>query len=159
MQRFGKVAACFVLFCGAFSAFGQETRGAIQGRVLDSTGGAIPGAQVKAVNTATGVELSAATNESGNCTLPYLLAGTYRIQAQAKGFKRSVRDVIELRINDRVDLNFELEVGQTSESIEVTADAPLLDTASSSLGQVVDQRRITELPTFGGSVMSLVQLA
>src|SRR4051794_21383952 len=62
-------------------------------------------------------------------------------------------------INDRVDLNFELEVGQTTESIEVTADAPLLDTASSSLGQVVDQRRILELPTFGGSVMSLVQLA
>src|SRR3954465_13241151 len=121
MQRFGKVAACFVLFCGAFSAFGQETRGAILGRVSDSTGGAIPGAQVKAVNTATGVELSAVTNDSGNYTLPYLLTGTYRVEAQAKGFKRSVREGIELRINDRVDLNFELEVGQTTETIEVRA--------------------------------------
>ena len=60
---------------------------------------------------------------------------------------------------ESIDLNFELEVGQTTETIEVTGDAPLLDTASSSLGQVVDQRRILELPTFGGSVMSLVQLA
>ena len=159
MQRFGKIAACFVLFFGVFSASAQETRGAIQGRVMDSTGGGIPGAQVKAVNTATGVELAAVSNESGNYTLPYLLAGTYRIEAQATGFKRSVRDNIELRINDRVELNIELEVGQTTESIEVKGDAPLLDTASASLGQVVDQRRILDLPTFGGSVMSLVQLA
>src|SRR4051812_32549626 len=159
MQRSGTVTACFILLSGLFSAWAQETRGAVQGRVSDSTGGAIPGAQVKAVNTATGVELSAATNESGNYTLPYLLARVYRIEAQANGFKRSVRDGIELRINDRVDLNFELEVGQTTESIQVTADAPLLDTASSSLGQVVDTRRIQDLPTFGGSVMTLVQLA
>src|SRR5215212_6490829 len=117
MQRLGKVAACLVFFFGVFSASAQETRGAIQGRVTDSTGGGIPGAHVKAVNTATGVELAAVTNESGNYTLPYLLAGTYRIEAQAHGFKRSVRDGIELRINDRVDLNFELEVGQTTETI------------------------------------------
>jgi hypothetical protein len=144
---------------GAFSASAQETRGAIVGHVTDSTGGAVPGATVKAVNTATGVELSAVTNESGNYTLPYLLAGTYKIETQAPGFKRSVREGIELRINDRVELNIELEVGQTTESIEVKADPPLLDTASASLGQVVDQRRILDLPTFGGSVMTLVQLA
>src|SRR5216684_661880 len=103
MQRFGKITACFFLFFGIFSASAQETRGAIQGRVMDSTGGGIPGAQVKAVNTAT-----------------------------------------------RVELNIELEVGQATESIEVKGDAPLLDTASASLGQVVDQRRILDLPTFGG---------
>jgi hypothetical protein len=88
---------------------------------MDSTGGGIPGAHVKAVNTATGVELAAVSNESGNYTLPYLLAGAYRIEAQATGFKRSVRDNIELRINDRVELNIELEVGQATESIEVRA--------------------------------------
>ena len=158
-MRFGKVAACFVLLSGLFSASAQETRGAILGRVSDASGGAVPGAQVKAINTATGVELSAVTNESGNYTLPYLLAGTYRIEAQAQGFKRSVREGIELRINDRIDLNFDLEVGATTESIDVKADAPLLDTASASLGQVIDQRRILDLPTFGGSVMTLVQLA
>src|SRR5205085_12693428 len=99
------------------------------------------------------------SDASGNQTLRYLSAGRYRVEAQAKGLRRSVREGIELRINDRVDLNFELAVGQTSESVEVRADTPLLDTATSSLGQVVDQRRILELPTFGGSVMVLVQLA
>src|SRR5690349_18920462 len=97
----------------------QETRGAIQGHVADSSGGALAGAQVKATNTATGVEVAAVTNEGGNYTLPYLLAGVYTIEASAPGFKRSVREGIELRINDRVDVNFALEVGQTTESIEV----------------------------------------
>src|SRR5215471_14995876 len=137
----------------------QETRGAILGRAADSSGGAISGAQVRAVNTATGVEVTTTTNESGNYVLPYLLPGTYTLQTQASGFKKSIREGIELRINDRVELNIELEVGQVSEQIEVRADTPLLDTATSSLGQVVDQRRVLDLPTFGGSVMVLVQLA
>src|SRR5215831_12338616 len=137
----------------------QETRGAILGRAADSSGGAISGAQVRAVNTATGVEVTTTTNESGNYVLPYLLPGTYTLQTQASGFKKSIRDGIELRINDRVELNVELEVGQISEQIEVRSETPLLDTPTSSLGQVVDQRRILDLPTFGGSVMVLVQLA
>jgi hypothetical protein len=137
----------------------QETRGAIQGRVLDSSGGAVAGAEVQASNVATGLEVTAKSNESGNYVLPYLLPGTYTLRAQAAGFKKSVREGIELRINDRVDVNIELQVGQTSESIEVRAETPLLDTATASLGQVVDERRIVDLPTFGGSVMVLVQLA
>ncbi|HZT36284.1 MAG TPA: carboxypeptidase-like regulatory domain-containing protein, partial [Bryobacteraceae bacterium] len=137
----------------------QETRGAIQGRVSDPSGGAIAGAEVRASNAATGLEITAHTNESGNYVLPYLLPGVYTIEAQAAGFKKAVREGIELRINDRVDVNLQLEVGQTSESVEVHAETPLLDTATSSLGQVVDQRRVLDLPTFGGSVMVLVQLA
>jgi hypothetical protein len=137
----------------------QETRGAIQGHVTDASGGSIVGAQVHATNSATGVELTAITNESGNYVLPYMLPGTYTLQAQAPGFKKSIREGIELRINDRVDVNLELQLGQTTESIEVRAETPLLDTATSSLGHVVDQQRVLDLPTFGGSVMVLVQLA
>src|SRR5438552_14092209 len=85
----------------------QETRGAIQGRVSDSSGGSIAGAQVRATNSATGVELTATTNQSGNYVLPYMLAGTYTLQGQAPGFKKSIREGIELRINDRVDVNLE----------------------------------------------------
>ncbi len=151
--------ALVLAFTILLPAMAQETRGVIQGRVSDSSGGSIASAEVRATNTATGVEVTAVTNEAGNYTLPYLLAGTYTLQAQAPGFKKSIRDGIELRINDRVDVNIELQVGQTTESIEVRADTPLLDTATSSLGQVVDQRRVLDLPTFGGSVMVLVQLA
>src|SRR4029077_18670018 len=85
----------------------QETRGAVQGRVADSSGGSISGAQVRAVNPATGVEVTTTTNGSGNYALPYLLPGTYTLQVQAPGFKKSIRDGIELRINDRVELNIE----------------------------------------------------
>lgn len=149
----------FLLALAAIASIGQETRGAIQGRVLDTSGAAIPSAEVRATNIATGVSVTAKSNESGNYVLPYLIAGTYTIDAQAAGFKKSIREGIGLRIADRVDVDVELQVGQASESIEVTAETPLLDTASASLGQVVDERRIVDLPTFGGSVMVLVQLA
>src|SRR5260370_4863951 len=80
----------------------QESRGAIQGRVSDSSSGSIVGAQVRATNSATGAEVAATTNESGNYVLPYLLPGTYTLHAQALGFKKSIRDGIELRISVRV---------------------------------------------------------
>ena len=151
----------FLVFAtiGPAIAYSQETRGAIQGRVTDSTGAVIAGVEVRAANIATGVAASARTNESGNYVLPYLLTGKYTLTAQAPGFRKSIREGIEMRISDRVDVNIELQVGETSESIEVKEETPLLETASASLGQVVDQKRMVDLPTFGGSVMVLVQLA
>jgi hypothetical protein len=153
------VRFALLVFVLAASAVGQETRGAIQGRVTDPSGATVAGAQVRAANAATGVEVTAVTNESGSYALPYLLPGNYTVSVQVTGFKKSIRNGIELRINDRVDVDFELQVGQAAESIDVRAETPLLDTAGSSLGQVVDQRRVLDLPTFGGSVMVLVQLA
>ena len=147
------VRSAFLVFVLVTSAAGQETRGAIQGRVSDPSGASVAGAQVHATNSATGVEVSAVTNESGNYALPYLLPGNYTVTAQAAGFKKSVRNAIELCINDRVDVDFELQIGQAAEAVDVHAETPLLDTAGSSLGQVVDQRRVLDLPTFGGSVM------
>src|SRR5690349_24712284 len=136
MQRFITSLLAVVCFGGiSLTAVAQETRGVIQGRVSDSSGGVIAGAAVSATNSATGIEVSSTTNESGNYVLPYLLPGTYTLQAQALGFKKSIRDAIELRINDRVDVNLELQVGQTTESIEVRSDTPLLETATSTLGQ------------------------
>jgi hypothetical protein len=153
----------FALFLIAFSlpavALAQESRGAIQGRVTDPSGAATVGATVEATNTATGLVVSAKTNESGNYTLPYLLSGTYVMQAQAPGFKKLIRDGIDLRIGDRLDVDFQLQVGDTRESVDVHAETPVLETTSAALGQVVDQKRVLDLPTFGGSVMVLVQLA
>ena len=137
----------------------QETRGAILGRVTDTSGAAAAGAEVRATNGATGVTATARSNDSGNFVLPYLLTGVYSVHVAMPGFKQFVREGIEVRINDRLELNIEMQVGAASESIEVKAETPLLDTQAGSLGQVVDQRRIVDLPTFGGSVMVLVQLA
>jgi hypothetical protein len=148
-----------LLVTSSFTLIAQETRSTIVGRVTDATGALVLGATVRATNTGTGVAAVARSNESGNFVLPYLLPGPYTIQAELQGFKRFVREGIELRVNDTVEVNIELIVGSLSESIEVKAETPLLSTVESSLGTVVDQRRIQELPSFGGSPMVLVQLA
>ncbi|MFB3827858.1 MAG: TonB-dependent receptor domain-containing protein [Bryobacteraceae bacterium] len=140
-------------------ALAQETRGTILGRVTDPTGAVIGGADVRATNVATGVTVAAKTNEAGNYTLPYLLTGAYTVEAELSGFKRFVREGIQVRVNDVVQLNIDLQVGNVTEAIEVTAETPLLSTSESSLGQVVDERRVTELPTYGNSPMALAQLA
>jgi hypothetical protein len=137
----------------------QETRGTIVGRVTDPTGAVVAGVEIRATSASTGVSAVAKSNTSGNYTLPYLLPGTFTVQAEMAGFKKLVREGIELRVNDTVEVNLELSLGNVSEAVEVRAETPLLSTVESSLGQVVDQRRIQELPSFGSSPMVLVQLA
>lgn len=141
-------------FCAA-----QEARGSIVGRVTDPSGAVIPAASVKITNTATGITTPASANEQGNYLAPYLIPGPYRIEAEAKGFKRVVRDGIELRVNDRLEVNLTLEVGDVAEQVTVVADTPLLDTATSSMGSVVDSRRVAELPVPHGNPYHLIQLA
>ncbi|HWR49625.1 MAG TPA: carboxypeptidase-like regulatory domain-containing protein [Bryobacteraceae bacterium] len=141
----------------AFQA--QDARGNIVGRVTDPTGAVIPATDVRAINTATGVTVAAKTNESGNYVLPYLPPGFYTVQAEIKGFNKFVRDKVEIRVSDRVELNIQMLVGDISQAVEVTAETPLLQTAEASLGQVVDERRIMELPLFAGNAMDLVHLA
>ncbi len=157
--------ACNVLTAVVLSAivlapaFAQDPRGTILGRVTDATGASVPGAEVRATNEDTGVAAAAKTNEDGNFTMPYLLTGNYVLSSEHAGFKKWVRPGIQVRINDTVEVNIELQLGATTETIEVTATTPLLSTAEASLGQVVDQRRVLELPQFAGNAMDLVHLA
>ncbi|HWQ56974.1 MAG TPA: TonB-dependent receptor [Bryobacteraceae bacterium] len=137
----------------------QDGRGTILGRVLDPSGAVIPGADVRATNTSTGVAAGVKTNESGNFTMPYLLPGTYTVQSEMGGFKKFVRENVQVRVGDTVEVNLRMEVGDAAETVDVKAETPLLSTAESTLGQVIDERRIVELPTFGGSAVSLVLLA
>ncbi|MGE5568277.1 MAG: TonB-dependent receptor domain-containing protein [Rhodospirillales bacterium] len=155
------IAVC-LLFWAVWPAAGfqsQDARGAIVGRVTDASSAVMPGVDVRATNAATGVVASAKTNESGNFLIPYLLPGTYTLQAEIPGFKRFVREGIEVRVSDRVEVNITMTVGVVTETVEVTAETPVLETATTSLGQVVDERRITELPLFAGNAMDLVHLA
>ena len=135
----------------------QESRGTIRGRITDPSGAVAAGARVEAANMDTGVKVPAASNTEGNYEIPYLLAGRYRLTVDLAGFKKSVRDDIELRINDRLTVDFSLELGTVGESVTVSGDATLLETASASLGGVVDGRRITELPIAGGNAYHLVR--
>lgn len=143
----------------AFAAAAQDTRGTILGRVTDSSGANIANAEVRVANVATGVAVTAKTNDSGNYTIPYLMPGVYTVTAELSGFKKFVRDDVQVRVNDSVEVNMSLTVGDIAESVEVKAETPLLATAEASLGQVVDERRVLELPIFSGNAMEFTLLA
>ena len=147
------LAAC------AVAGFAQESRGTIIGRVADSTGAVLPGVKVEINNTATNVTTTATTNEDGRFSAPFLLPGAYRVTAEKTGFKRFVQTGVEVRVSETVELNVGMQAGEVTEAVEIAATTPLLDTAGSSLGQVIDERRVQELPLFAGNPMELTLIA
>ena len=101
-------------------SMGQESRGTIVGRVTDAQNAVIPNASVQVVSTAMGTKLSLVTNDVGFYQASYLIPGMYQITVEAPGFKKSVRDGIEVRVTDRLEINITLEVGAPAESVTVT---------------------------------------
>jgi hypothetical protein len=148
-----------LMMCLAATLHAQEARGTISGKVLDTNQASVPGAQVKITNVAMGTTVSVVTNDSGLFQAPYLLPGAYRVQVEIKGFKKYVREGIRLQVNDTVEIDVALEIGDVGESVTVSADAPALETSSGSLGTVVDSRRVAELPIPHGEPFKLIGLA
>src|SRR5262245_51584862 len=130
----------------ALPGWPQESRGTILGRLTDSSGSIVPGGSLQVTNLATGITLKGVANEEGNYYFPFLIPGIYRISAEKTGFKRAVRDQIEVNVNARLELNLTLEVGAIADTITVTGEAPLLDTTNGSVGRVIDARETRELP-------------
>jgi len=141
------------------SVFGQEARGTIVGVVKDASGGVVPGAEVKITNKAMGTVTTIVTNEAGLYQASYLIPGLYKIEASMPGFKTFVADDVELRVNERVEFPVSLAVGEQSETVLVTGETPLLNTASASVGQVIDARRVADLPVPHGNPFFLIGLA
>jgi len=148
-----------VLALSAAVLDGQETRGIILGRVTDPTDAVVVGATVTAVNTATNVRTTTTSNQSGDYALPFLNPGAYDVSVEVQGFKTFLQTGITVQVNGKATLNVRLEVGQTSESVKVVGEAPLVDSSSASLGEVVDRRRIVELPLKDGNPIMLASLA
>jgi hypothetical protein len=146
-----------VSFAG--SIYGQETRGTIRGTVTDPNKQAIPNATVHVIDPARGTTVDLTTNGEGFYQATYLLPSTYRIIVEAPGFKKSLRDNVLVEISATVQVDVPLEVGGTQETVNVTADIPQLNTEDASLGQVVDQRRIAELPLVHGDPYTLIGLS
>jgi hypothetical protein len=136
----------------------QESRGTIVGRVTDPSGAAIPAANIEVTSRAQGVKQSFTTNESGLYQAPYLIPGTYEVAVSVTGFKRAVQ-AVQVDVGGRVGADFTLEVGDAATSIDVTDQAPLLSTETASSGQVVDTKRIAELPMAHGQPLQLMGLA
>lgn len=149
------VAALFIL---AGACLAQDPRGSIAGQVTDTTGAAAPGVTVRATHLETNVSLSAVSNQQGNYEILYALPGTYRIQAELAGFKTWSRPQVELRVGDRLQIDIVMEVGSLTETVEVKAEAPVLESLTSTVSQVITSRQATELPQRGGSVAWLYLL-
>ncbi|MFM8395974.1 MAG: carboxypeptidase-like regulatory domain-containing protein, partial [Acidobacteriota bacterium] len=119
----------------------QDFRGQLTGRVTESSGAAVTNAKVVVTNRATGVATNSITDENGDYKALFLLPGSYSVEVEATGFKKIVRNNIEIRVGDRVVLDLALEVGALQDVVNITAETPLLEAASASAGQVIDQRR------------------
>lgn len=147
------------LFACAASILAQDFRGSIAGRVNEASGAAVANAQITVTNSATNSSTSTTSNSLGEYQVLYLIPGNYTLTIEAKGFKKSIRQNIEVRVGDKLQLDVALEVGEVTETVNITAAAPLLEVGSASAGQVIDQRRISELPLSDGNPFVLSRLA
>ena len=149
-------AILIVLACGL--GWSQDTRGTINGRISDPSGALIPGASVVVTNVAMGTRATFKTNQDGYYQAPLLMPGTYQIEVSVTGFKKAVRDAIEVRVADRLEVNIALEIGSSELSVTVTGEVPLMNTESASLGTVVDSKRVADLPLSYGNPFLLIGL-
>ncbi len=140
------IAAAILTFTALLTA--QNNTGIISGRITDASGAVVPGAQVVVTETDTNTEANSVTNSNGLFRVVSLKDGPYKVVVTAQGFKKNVRDGLTLRIGENLDLEVKLEVGSASDSIVVTGDAPLLDTQTSSTGQVMEGDYFYKLPNY-----------
>ncbi len=152
------VFSTFLALIFALPSFSQ-TLGEITGIVSDSSGAVIAGATATVSNTATGASREAVTNQSGIFSFPALTPGVYDLRVTASGFKTTVRSGAQLQVQQTLRLDVELAIGQVSESVEVSAASATLSTDSSTVGTVIDNKRIVELPLNGRNALSLAALS
>ena len=145
-----------LLLCSVSRA--QNVYGVITGRVVDPSGASVPGASVTAVNTGTGARFPVSSSSDGFYTLPALPVGVYDLTVEAAGFQNFTVRGIRLQVNETVRVDSNLNVGTSSETITVVADAVIVDTVSPTLKAVVDQKRIEELPLNGRNATQLMRL-
>ena len=140
-------------------AWGQTVTAAITGKITDPSGASIVEAKVTATDVERGTVWPTTTNADGAYNLPRLPVGTYNVRVEKQGFQAAQRSSVVLQMNDIARLDFQLQVGSISQSVEVTAAAPLLQTQNTQLGQVIDSRTNTELPLATRNYIQLTLLA
>ena len=137
----------------------QSSNASLTGRITDSSKGVVPNALVAAINTGTRVHYETVTNATGSYYVTDLPPGTYRIEVEKVGFKAVIKSDLVLHVQDALEINFEMVLGSASESVTVRGGVAPLDTESSTIGTVVEQRKVNELPLNGRNVFNLIELA
>jgi hypothetical protein len=136
----------------------QSTNGSISGRVIDPSHAVIANANVTAVNAGTNFRYETTTNNSGEYYLTNLPPGSYRLEVEKTGFKKLLRPVVELHVQDALAIDFEMAVGFVSDTVRVEAGAPLVNTTSATVSTVVDQTFVENIPLNGRSFQTLIML-
>ncbi|MCI0723747.1 MAG: TonB-dependent receptor [Acidobacteria bacterium] len=137
------------------TAWAQTVTGTIIGTVTDQTGALVPNVSVKVTNTATTLSRTVTTNEAGQYTVPFLPPGVYTVACEQSGFRRQEVGSVIVEIEQRVRVDLQLTVGEITETVHVESAGPLLNTESSSIGQVIDNRRVVDLPLNGRQFLEL----
>src|SRR5262245_32599896 len=148
----------FIIVLSCSSVWAQATA-QISGTAKDQSGAVLPGVEIHVTQTGTGVVRDAITNETGSYVLTNLPIGPYKLEAALPGFRTYAQSGIVLEVNSSPTINVVLEVGQVSETVEVQANAALVETRTAGIGAVVENTRILELPLNGRAMIELVALS
>lgn len=160
-QKFVNIFTGVCVLIGVFgvpAVKAQTSSGTIVGHIQDASGAAVPGTQVTVTNLGTSISFHYTTDSSGDYYLPSLLPGRYRVEAEKTGFKKEVADAVTVNVNQTVREDFTLQVGQTTQTVEVTAAPPMLSTDQATLGTVITNRAVVDLPLNGRDFTNLVRL-
>src|SRR6267378_597681 len=152
-------AALFIFAVGSGHLHGQAVKGSLLGTVIDASGAVIPGASVNITEVNTSLSRSTLTNESGNYVFGNLDRGVYRVEIQLAGFKKAIRDRVDVLVNTDTRVDMLLEAGDISQSVEVVASVPLLQTDRADVGRQIEIKQRQDMPlTFNRNFQSLVNL-
>ena len=157
MSKWVRFGAFFCIL--TLPAAAQVSSAEISGVVGDSSGAAVPNARITASNTATNLKRETVSDATGNYIITLLPPGDYTVTVEAPGFRKLLQSGLTLQINQQAKLDLTLQVGQVSEVLEVTASAPLLESESSSLGTVINEKLVTQLPLNGRNFIQLATLS
>jgi hypothetical protein len=152
-----------LLFAAVWLAFTTpslgQTFGQITGLVTDPSGAVVVGAAVSVTNPQTGFTRAETTNAAGIYTFPNLLPGLYNVKVESHGFQAEIRTGVELQVEQTARLDFQLQVGAVAQTLEITTGAPLLNTEDATVGTVIENQRIVDLPLNGRNFLQLVALS
>jgi hypothetical protein len=157
LRSVGPLAGIVLLF-GLSPLRAQVVTGTLLGTVQDPSGRVLPGVTIQAVLVDRNLQRTVTTNDDGEYELDFLPVGIYRVTATIAGFKAQVQEKIDLRIDQRLRVDFALQIGAVTEQVTVTGEAPLVNTDSPNIGEVIEQTRVTELPLKGRQFIELVLL-
>ncbi len=154
-----KLSSCLALALAlAGATYAQTGQATLQGLITDAGGASIPGAGITLTDTSTGVARQALSNSEGRFVLPSLLPGDYQVSVGKTGFRRYQQSGIKLNVQQNLTLDIQLEVGDVTTTVDVTADAPPLDTSSSTVSTTLGNKSVSDLPLIGRNVIGLANL-